>query len=315
MATTEPTTATSPAKDGSPPSRPTSGAAQRTSGLRPGRIVLAVALPIIALVWLAPLVYAFYTSLRTFEDTARNGYVSLPERLTFENYVTVFRDAEIVKFFLNTMIITIPALVLILFLSTMVAFGLSRFSFRFNIAMLMLFTAGNLLPQQVIITPLFRAYLAIPLPEFMSDSGMLLNSYWGLILIHTAFQMGFVTFVLSNYMKTIPEEMMEAAFIDGATIWTQYWRIALPLTRPALAALATLEFTWIYNDFFWAVVLMLDGDKRPITTALQNLEGVFFTNSNLIAAGSLLAAVPTLLVFVALQKQFVRGLTLGSTKG
>jgi multiple sugar transport system permease protein len=98
-------------------------------------------------------------------------------------------------------------------------------------------------------------------------------------------------------------------------VWRQFWKIILPLCRPALAALATLEFTWIYNDFFWALVLMRTGEKRPIVSALSNLEGVFFKDNNLIAAGALLAALPTLIVYFALQRQFVRGLTLGATKG
>ena len=89
----------------------------------------------------------------------------------------------------------------------------------------------------------------------------------------------------------------------------------MPLTRPALAALATLQVTWIYNDFFWALVLMCTGAKLPITTALNNLKGQFFTDNNLIAAGAIMVAIPTLIVFFALQKQFISGLTLGSTKG
>ena len=103
--------------------------------------------------------------------------------------------------------------------------------------------------------------------------------------------------------------------MDGASVWKTYWNVILPLTRPALAALATLQVTWIYNDFFWALILMVTGNKRPITTALNQLQGQFIIDNNLIAAGSMIVAIPTLIVFFALQKQFVSGLTLGSTKG
>ena len=89
----------------------------------------------------------------------------------------------------------------------------------------------------------------------------------------------------------------------------------MPLCRPALAALATLQFTWIYNDFLWAVALIQSGEKRPITSALNNLQGVFFTDNNLIAAGAMLAALPTLIVFAVLQRHFISGLTLGASKG
>jgi multiple sugar transport system permease protein len=188
-------------------------------------------------------------------------------------------------------------------------------SFRFNLPLLILFTAGNLLPQQVIIAPLYRIYLAIPLPQFLTGSGLLYNSYAGLILINTAFQVGFCVFVLSNYMKTLPREHDEAAIMDGASVWTRYWRMTMPLCRPALGALATLLTTWIYNDFFWAITLISTGDKRPITSALANLQGQFVANQNMIAAAALIAAIPTLIVYAALQRQFISGLALGSAKG
>ncbi|MDT4916203.1 MAG: multiple sugar transport system permease protein, partial [Pseudonocardiales bacterium] len=219
------------------------------------------------------------------------------------------------RFFLNSARVTIPAVLITLLLASAAAFVLSRLNFRFNIALLIIFTAGNLLPQQVLITPLYRLFLAIHLPHFMSSSGLLYNSYAGLIVVNVSFQLGFCVFVLSNYMKTIPTDIDEAAIVDGASVWTRYWRLTMPLCRPAMAALATLLTTWIYNDFFWAITLISTGDKRPITSALANLQGQFVTNQNMISAAALMAAIPTVLVYVALQKQFISGLTLGSTKG
>ena len=287
----------------------------RRRRLRPARVVLHAFLIATALVWLAPLLWAFYTSLRPYADTAEHGYFSIAHSLSLTNYSAAWNQADLPHYYRNTFLITVPALVVTLLFASFVAFGVSRFSWRWNIPLLMLFTAGNLLPQQAIITPLYRLFLDIPLPDFMSDSGSLYDSYWGIILIHVAFQVGFCTFVLSNYMRTIPSSLTEAAMVDGASVWRQYRQVVMPLTKPAVAALATLEFTWIYNDFFWALVLMQSGDKRPVTSALANLQGVFFTNNNLIAAGSLLAAIPTLAVYFALQRHFVKGLALGAEKG
>ena len=270
---------------------------------------------VVAVLWLLPVVYALYTSLRPYSDTADHGYVSIAHSLSLENFKNAWTQADLPHYYINSLIITVPSIILVLILASFVAFAVSRFSWKFNLTLLMLFTAGNLLPQQVIITPLYRIFLQIPLPAFMSDSDSLYDSYWGIITIHVSFQLGFCVFVLANYMKTIPMELTEAAMVDGASVWRQYWQIILPLCRPPLAALATLEFTWIYNDFFWATVLMQTGDKRPITSALAGLQGQFFTNNNLIAAASLVAALPTLIVYFALQKQFIGGLTLGSTKG
>jgi multiple sugar transport system permease protein len=267
------------------------------------------------ILFLLPIAYALYTSLRPFSDTAENGYVSIAHHFTLDNYKVAWTEAELPHYYLNTLLITVPAILITLFLASMVAFGVSRYSWRFNLTLLIIFTAGNLLPTQVIITPLYRLYLEIPLPEFMSSSGTLYDSYWGIILIHVAFQVGFCVFVLSNFMRTLPIELTEAALMDGASVWRQYWQVIMPLCRAPLAALATLEFTFIYNDFFWAIVLMQTGSKRPITSALAGLQGAFFTNNNLVAAACLVAALPTLIVYFILQKQFIGGLTLGSTKG
>ena len=247
-------------------------------------------------------------------DTAAHGYVSFPHTLSLANYRHAWTQGDIPLHFWNSMIITLPAIVLILLFASSVAYVVSRFSFWFNVPLLIFFMAANLLPQQVIITPLYELYLRIHLPTWISSSGLAYDSFVGLIAINVAFQTGFCTFVLSNYMKTLPKSLTEAARVDGAGVTRQFFGIILPLCKPAFAALATLEFTWIYNDFFWAVVLMSSGDKRPITSSLTNLSGQYFTDNNLIAAASVLVALPTILVFALLQRQFISGLTLGSTK-
>ena len=292
-----------------------SGSAHRRKRLK--RYGLHAFLIVISLIFLLPLVWVVYTSLRPYADTGGDprGYVSFGGAYNFDNYTQAFQQGEMIKFFINTMIIVVPAVILVLLLASMMAFTVSRYSWRLNLTLLMLFTAANLLPPQVLITPLFRMFLAMPLPAFLSDNGVFYDQYVGIILVNVAFQLGFCTFVLSNYMKTLPKELNEAATMDGASVWKTYWNVILPLTRPALAALATLQVTWIYNDFFWALILMFTNDKRPITSALNQLKGEFFTNNNLMAAGAIIVAIPTLIVFFALQKQFVSGLTLGSTKG
>jgi multiple sugar transport system permease protein len=284
--------------------------------LRPARVALHVFLISTAIVWLIPIVGALYAALRPYDETSSRGIFTWPKKLILSNFTDAFTQGNMARHFWVTMLTVIPALFFILLLSSFVAFAVSRFSFRFNLALLVLFTAGNLLPQQVLIQPLFQMYRRIPLPDFLSpNSGHLNNTIIGVVLIHIAFQTGFCTFVLSNYMKTIPKELGEAAAVDGASIPNQFFKIILPLCRPALAALGTLEFTWIYNDFFWAVVLVSQGSDRPITSSIKNLSGQFLTNENMVAAGSLLIAVPTLTVYLILQKQFISGLTLGASKG
>ena len=283
-------------------------------GTRPRRILLHVFLTVVALAFLFPLAWAVINSFRDYRYTAVHGYVSFGG-FTLKNYGQAWSQGDFAHHFLNSAIITIPAVIITLTLASMVAFVLARFSFRFNLTMLGIFISANLLPQQALLIPLFRLYRTVPLPDWMSDSDLLLDSLWGLVLINVAFQSGFCIFVLSNYMKALPHELYEAAQVDGANVWLQYWKITMPLCRPALAALATLEFTWIYNEFFWAVALMTTGAKFPVTSSLSNLRGEFFTDNNLVAAGATIIAIPTLIIFFVLQKQFVAGLTLGASKG
>jgi multiple sugar transport system permease protein len=278
------------------------------------RIVLQVFLIVMAVGWLFPLLWAVFNSFRDYAYTQAHGYASLGG-FTLHNYAEAWRRGEFTKHFINSLIIVIPVVVMTLALASGIGFVVSRFSFRFNLAMLGFFTAANLLPPQALVIPVYRMFREIPVPSFISESGTLLDSFLGLILVNIAFQTGFCAFVLSNYMKTLPRELYEAAQVDGASVFRQYWSITLPLCRPALGALAALEVVFIYNEFLLATALLQTGDKFPITSALNNLRGEFFTDYNLLSAGSVIIAIPTILVFLVLQRQFVRGLTLGSTKG
>ena len=280
-----------------------------------GARIAATILFVFSLVWLFPIFWTLLQSLRPYGDVLKHGSVSWPQHLNLQNYWTALVQSEMWKFFINSVEVAVPAVFITLFLASMVAFVVSRYSFKFNIALLMIFTAGTLLPPQLIFIPIFRLYLNIWVPGWINENNVLYDTQLGLVLINVAVQVGFATFVLSNYLKTIPKEISESALVDGASVWQHYYRVMLPLLRPALASLGVLMTTWIYNDFFWSVVLLKTGAKRPITAALSNLQGEFFTDYNLLAAGAVLAFIPTLVVFFTLRKQFVAGLTIGSTKG
>lgn len=293
-------------------------AERRGSRVKPMRMLLHVFLIVMAIGWLVPIGTAIYNSFRDYAtDTAPNGPFALPETLTLDNYRAAWNVGEMAKTFGNTAFIVIPALFLTLLMAAIVAYVCTRYSWKFNIVFLVLFTAGNLMPQQVLFQPLFQFFKYMPWPDFLSDTntGNLLGTKIAVILVHVAFQIGFCTFVLSNFMKTIPKEISEAAAVDGAGVWRGFFQVILPLTRPALAALGTLEFTWLYNDFFWGSVLLNQGDERPITSSIAVLNGQYGSDFNLVAAASTLIALPTLIVYLILQKQFISGLTLGASKG
>ncbi|MFI6072188.1 carbohydrate ABC transporter permease [Actinoplanes sp. NPDC051343] len=265
--------------------------------------------------WLTPFLWTLYTSLRPKSDTDKYGYWSLHGSFNFGNYRTAWTEGQLPTYFVNSLYIAVPAVILTLVLASMMAFAVSRYTWKFNVTLLVLFTAGNMLPPQVLAAPLFEMFKHTSLPYAISSSGSLLDTYYAVIAVETAFQLGFCTFVLSNYMKTLPGELTEAALVDGAGVWRQFRRIVLPLTRPALAALATLQVIWLYNDFFWPLLFIQSGDRLPITTGVNSLQGQFLMNYNLIAAGATITVIPTLVVYLALQRHFVAGLTLGASKG
>ncbi|HEY5820561.1 MAG TPA: carbohydrate ABC transporter permease [Propionibacteriaceae bacterium] len=300
---------TSPAtiKDPLPPSRQGRGKKKHY-----GTHLILIALSVM---WLIPLLWTLFTALRPKAETDKYGYFSFGGKFNFDNFSNAWQQAGLAKYFVNSVIITVPTVVLTLIFASMMAFAVSRFTWKFNVTLLIMFTAGNLLPPQVLAAPLFAMFKFFPLPLSVSDSGNLLNTYYSVIMVNTAFQIGFCTFVLSNYMKALPVELTEAALVDGCGVWKQYVSIIMPLCRPALAALGTLEVIFVYNDFFWPLLFIQSGDRLPVTTGIKNLQGQFFSDYNLIAAGATFTIIPTLVIYLALQRQFVAGLTLGASKG
>lgn len=168
-----------------------------------------------------------------------------------------------------------------------------------------MFIAGNFIPFQILMIPVRTMFVELGL----------FDTIFGLVLFHTAFQTGFATFFLRNFIVELPFSLIESARVEGATEIKIFFTIMLPLLRPALASLAVLLFTFIWNDFFWALTLVQSDAARPITFGLSALKGQWLISWNLIAAGSVIAALPSVLVFFLLQKQFIQGLTFGGVKG
>lgn len=269
------------------------------------RWALYILIYALTLLWLVPVLTAVITALRTNDDILTRGFWSLPTVLTLKNFGQAWTRGGLTHYLPNSFIITLPSLVLTLFLSSLAGYALSRFRFRGDRLVLFVFVAGMMLPFQILLLPVFRLVNALGI----------YNTYWALIIFHTAFQLGFCTFVLRNYMRTIPGEILEAARIDGCAEFRIYRQIMMPLTLPAMAALATLEFTWIFNDFLWALILVQNDKLKPVTTGLAALRGQYVMDWTVIISGSLIATMPTVLVFLFLQRYFIAGLTLGATKG
>ncbi|MGA1261849.1 MAG: carbohydrate ABC transporter permease, partial [Ilumatobacteraceae bacterium] len=191
--------------------------------------VISAFIGVFALLWLFPILWTLWSSFRPYSEIRARGTFSLPERFGLFNYADAIDRMELPTYFWNSALITVPAVFLTLLFGSLIAFVVSRYSFKFNVGMLLLFTAGNLLPAQLVFIPVFRMYLSIG--DLVGNRRFLFDSPWGVVLIHVAFQMGFATFVLSSYMKTIPKEISESAMVDGASVFRHYWNVILPLLR------------------------------------------------------------------------------------
>jgi multiple sugar transport system permease protein len=256
------------------------------------------------LLWVAPMVFVLMISVRGFDDIVTNGLSALPRSFTLDNFATAADEGSMSRALLNSVLITVPGVVLTLALASMAAYALSRFAIPGRRTILLVMLAGNLLPPQILLVPVSK----------ITESFGVADSLVGLVAIHVGFGLGFYTFVLHGFMRSIPTEITEAATVDGAGPAQTYLRIILPLCRPPLAALAALATTWIFNDLIWALTVLRTEAKFPVTAALLNLQGGYVSQWNVVAAGSVLAAVPTALVFFAFQRHFVSGLLVGSTR-
>lgn len=258
----------------------------------------------LTLIWVAPMVFVLILAFRSFDDIAQNGTAAWPKSFTWTGFHTALTTGEMGRALWISVQVTVPAVLLSLLLASWAAYALSRHSIPGRRAILLLMLAGNLLPPQILLIPVSR----------VMDSLGIYDTLFALVAIHVGFGLGFYTFVLHGFMRSIPAELTEAARIDGAGSVAIYARIIMPLCRPSLAALGALATTWIFNDLIWAITVLRTEAKLPVTAALLNLQGGYVSNWNVVAAASVVAAIPTAIVFFAFQRHFVSGLLVGSTK-
>lgn len=258
----------------------------------------------VTLLWVTPLVFVAIVAVRSFDDISFHGLGSMPHSFTFAAFGTAWNEGNIAGALGNSIVVTVAVVVLVLFLASLAAFALSRYPIPYGRAILLVMLAGNLLPPQI---------LLIPVSQICEMLGIY-DTLFALVVVQVGFGLGFFTFVLYGFMRSLPVEMFEAAKIDGAGDLRIYATIVMPLCRPALAALAALESTWVFNDLLWALTVLRTDTKFPITAALLNLQGGYTSQWNVVAAGSLIAAIPTAIVFFAFQKHFVSGLLVGVSK-
>jgi multiple sugar transport system permease protein len=272
----------------------------------PVRLLYKVGLPIALAVWLLPIIAVAMTSIRGQADLANGNYWGWPtDWNALQNYTAVFANTPLATYILNSFKVTIPTVIGALALASLSGFALGVYRFKANLLVFFLFVGGNFVPFQILMVPVRDMSLHLGLYDTIT----------GLVLFHVAFQTGFCTFFMRNFIRELPHELIEAARIEGATEFQIFRRVVLPLVRPALAALSVLIFTFIWNDYFWATVLIQGDQSMPVTGGLKSLNGIWIAQWHLVSAGSIVAALPPVAIFFLMQKQFIAGLTMGATKG
>ncbi|MBB4008781.1 carbohydrate ABC transporter permease [Allorhizobium taibaishanense] len=263
-------------------------------------------LPIALVLWLLPLLGVALTSVRPPSDLAAGNYFGIPSGFAgVQNYTAVFENSPLGWYILNSFKITIPTVIGAVALSCLTGFALATYKFKGNLVLFFLFVAGNFIPFQILMVPVRDMTLKMGLYDTVT----------GLVLFHVAFQTGFCTLFMRNFIKGLPFALIESARVEGVSEWRIFRYIVLPLMRPAIAALSVLVFTFVWNDYFWATVLVQGQSAMPVTAGLYSLNGQWVAAWNLVSAGSIVAALPPVAMFFLMQRHFIAGLTLGATKG
>jgi N-acetylglucosamine transport system permease protein len=259
-----------------------------------------------AAVVILPMVWLLYTSLKSNREIFASAW-GLPATPHWENFAYAWVRAGIGRYFLNSVFVTVASVALILLVSAMAAYALTRFSFRGNRFIFYAFLAGLMIPTQLALVPLF----------FLINGMRLLDTYAGLILVYVAFSLPFTVFVLSAFFRTLPQELAEAALIDGCTHGQAFWRVMLPLAKPGLVTAAIFNFLGIWNEYLFALVFISSERLRTLPLGLANLLIVSHYESDwgALFAGLVMVMVPTLLVYGLLQGQLTKGITVGALKG
>ena len=278
---------------------------ERASAQRWSRIALYVALIALVIVYSVPTFGVLLSSIQHDREISRHGLWRWPDTVTLENYERALGGTNVPGYLLNSVVVTVTATAISIAFGVLTGYVFSRLAFRGSEALYLIVVAGLFFPPQIVIIPLQQLFSR----TFINDTILVL------IVVHVAFGLPITTMILRNFFSTIPGALREAAIIDGANEGQILLRVMVPLVLPALAVLTTLQFTWIWNDFLWPFILIKNDAARTIMAGIVLLKGPYDKAWGLQGALSVIASLPTLLIFLFFQRYFIRGLTFGAVKG
>jgi raffinose/stachyose/melibiose transport system permease protein len=253
---------------------------------------------------LIPIIMVVLGSFKTVPEFFDKPY-GLPKSFDFFNYRKAWDEANLQRATWNSLVSTVLGVLFSTTLACLAAYGIARFNFRFRLAVRLSFIGGLVVPVQLIIIPIF----------VMFRQAHLLGSIWSLVLVYSVFGIPLGVLVLSGFFAVLPKDLEDAARIDGASHFQIFWRIMLPLTRPAIAAVVILNGVWMWNDFFLGLILLTREDSQTLPVGIMAFRGTYTTEWGLIFASVTISILPVVVAYLLLSRQFIAGLTAGSVKG
>lgn len=271
----------------------------------PWPAVIFVVLLCLAMLFLAPTAGVLLSSVKTTREIALGDLWAFPRALYLGNFAEVLNNPAVHRYLMNTLLVAAPATIGSITLGVLGGYVFAKLPFRGSELLFLAIVAGMFFPPQVILIPLYRLF----------NAAGLIDTLYPVILIHVAMGIPICTLLMRNFFATVPNALREAAILEGASEWQVLTRVVLPLSLPALAVLATLQFTWIWNDFLWPLIFTQSDEKRTIMLGIVNLKGQYSVAWGVQGALSLIASLPTLVVFLFFQRYFIKGMTMGAVKG
>lgn len=278
---------------------------KRSGGGQFRKILLYVIITIIAFVYILPGLGVILTSFKLDAEIAQDGLWAIPKLLHLDNYKEVWLVANIQTYMRNSFMVTIPATLISITLGVLMGYVFSKLPFKGSELLFVFVLAGLFFPPQIVLIPLFKFYNKVNLYDTL----------WPMIITHAGFGLPICTLIMRNFISSIPMAIREAAIIDGANELDVLVRVILPISLPALAVLATLQFTWIWNDFLYPIIFTQSDSMRTIMVGLISMRGQYSVAYGAQGAMAVVASIPTLIIFVFFQQYFIKGMTMGSVKG
>jgi glucose/mannose transport system permease protein len=283
-----------------------------TRRFNPMRIGIYILLILFAFIFLIPVYVLLVSSFKTFAEVQDlSGMWGLPAGLNLQSFKAAWSGIPeqglrgLSRNLLNSVNLTIPATIISSILGSLNGYVLSKWRFRGANVLFPLMLFGMFIPYQSVLIPLTQTLSAIGLG----------GTLWGLVLVHVVYGIPITTLIFRNYYAGVPTDLVEAARIDGAGILGVYWRIIFPISMPGFVVVIIWQFTNIWNEFLFAVSVLQKPELQPITVALRNLSGSQIKEWNVVMAGTIIAALPVLLIYIVMGRYFIRGLLAGSVKG